>query len=99
MAKIIKPVLLDETGQSIAEAIRTLAAARNLQVEEFPVAASTNVGEIYQYIGATNSNYTNGHFYKCIEENGTYVWAACDVQASEPEEFDSNQMDTLLSFL
>lgn len=42
-----------------------LSAGSTIQVDEFPEASSENAGQIRQYIGATNANYTNGFFYKC----------------------------------
>lgn len=49
-----------------------------IQVLTMPTAASTLVGKIYQYIGTTTSSYTNGWFYRCIENIGTtpstYEW-------------------------
>ena len=50
------------------------------QYDTMPTASSTNVGGIYQYIGATNVNYTNGYFYKCINDGGVYKWVQHDVQ-------------------
>ena len=37
------------------------------QVDSLPAAGASQVGKIYQYIGATDANYTNGYFYKCTE--------------------------------
>lgn len=35
------------------------------QITALPTAAAGNLGRLYQYIGATDQNYTNGYFYKC----------------------------------
>lgn len=35
-----------------------------IQVTALPTASADELGKIYQYIGATDSNYTNGYFYK-----------------------------------
>ena len=55
-----------------------------IQVETMPTAASTLEDKIVQYVGATDSTYTNGFFYKCIEDTdtpGTYKWEAVSVQS------------------
>ena len=52
----------------------------DLQVTTMPTAASTNVGQIVQYVGATSGGYTNGYFYKCVNNSGTYSWEQVDVQ-------------------
>lgn len=43
------------------------------------------LGTIVQFVGASNANYTNGYFYKCVEavpatDPKTYMWERCDVQ-------------------
>ena len=52
----------------------------NIQKVSLPTAEASNIGKIYQYIGATNANYTNGYFYKCIENSGAYSWQVVKVQ-------------------
>lgn len=52
------------------------------QVSTMPTASSTLEGKVYQYVGATNASYTNGYFYKCVEESGVYSWQQLDVQPS-----------------
>lgn len=71
------------------------AGSKKLATEEYvnnlipqkatlPTAASTNEGVIYQYTGATDANYTNGYFYKCVSDGATptptYTWERIDVQ-------------------
>lgn len=54
-----------------------------IQVSTLPTADSTNLDRIYQYIGATDSNYINGYFYKCVSDGAspaTYSWERIDVQ-------------------
>lgn len=41
-----------------------------VQVELMPTATQSNLGQIVQYVGATNSSYTNGYFYKNVETAG-----------------------------
>jgi len=58
------------------------AGTLSLETTSLPTAASTNVGQIYQYTGTTDANYTNGYFYKCVNNSGTYSWTQLDVQPS-----------------
>lgn len=56
-----------------------------VQVTSFPTASSTVDGEIYQYIGTTDSIYTNGYFYQCVSDGGNpaaYSWVQLNVQPS-----------------
>ena len=65
--------------------VQTKNVGSTIQVETMPTASASNLNFIYQYIGTTNANYTNGFFYKCVS-NGqippTYSWANIDVQFS-----------------
>lgn len=57
-----------------------------IQVETLPVAGVDNLGKIYEYIGSTTANYTNGFFYKCVsdgESTPTYSWEEIPVQAQD----------------
>ena len=47
-----------------------------------PTPSSSNEGQILQYIGTTTSSYTNGYFYECINDGGTYKWVEKLVQDS-----------------
>ena len=51
-----------------------------IQKTTLPTASSAEEGHIYQYIGATGNGLTNGYFYKCVNNNGTYEWVAISVQ-------------------
>lgn len=54
-----------------------------IQVDTLPTASASNVGKIYQYIGSTTQDYTNGYFYKCVsdgEDPATYSWEEVAVQ-------------------
>lgn len=37
----------------------------SIQLSELPQPSQAEEGNIYQYIGSTTSNYTNGYFYQC----------------------------------
>ena len=53
------------------------------QITALPTAAEGNLGKVYQYIGATDANYTNGYFYKCVSDGAstpTYSWENIEVQ-------------------
>lgn len=61
------------------------------QFEIMPIASIDNLGQVIQYIGVTNSNYTNGYFYQCISDGGnpaTYNWENIDVQQTPPGGMD-----------
>ena len=48
-----------------------------LQFATMPTASADNVGDIIQYIGTTDLNFTNGRWYKCVsdgQEPATYSW-------------------------
>ena len=56
-----------------------------IQVSQLPVASADELGNIYQYIGDTDTNYTNGYFYECVEvtpatDPKTYEWKQKNVQ-------------------
>lgn len=54
----------------------------SVQYSTMPTASADWVGKIVQYIGTTTASYTNGYFYKCVNNSGTYSWQAIDVQAA-----------------
>lgn len=54
-----------------------------IQVETLPTAGASEVGNIYQYIGATTATLTNGYFYECVEDSGSYSWVEKEVQKNE----------------
>lgn len=56
-----------------------------IQVSQLPVASADELGNIYQYVGATDTNYTKGYFYECVEvtpatDPKTYEWKQKNVQ-------------------
>lgn len=51
------------------------------QLEELPEASEEILGKIYQYIGETDEDFTQGYFYKCvIDESENYIWENIQVQ-------------------
>lgn len=53
------------------------AGGDSIQVNTMPTAGSEELGNIYQYVGATTNDYTNGYFYKCVTDGSTYSWELC----------------------
>lgn len=56
-----------------------------VQVSALPAASEDEVDNIYQFVGTTDANYTNGYFYKCVSDGqnpATYSWTQTDVQPS-----------------
>lgn len=48
-----------------------------IQYSTMPTAGVDNVDDIVQFVGTTDSTYTNGHFYKCVSDGqdpATYSW-------------------------
>ena len=54
-----------------------------VQRSTMPQASEDELGNIYQFTGTTDANYTNGYFYKCVSDGGnpaTYSWSQVSVQ-------------------
>lgn len=54
-----------------------------VQRDAMPQASEDEAGNIYQFVGTTDANYTNGYFYKCVsdgQEPATYSWERVNVQ-------------------
>ena len=56
----------------------------DVQVQSLPTASEDLVGSVYQYVGETDSNYTNCYWYKCVSDTSTtpatYSWVNVEVQ-------------------
>lgn len=52
-----------------------------MQYAVVPNATADNLGKIIQYTGTTDSTYTNGYYYKCVQDGSTYKWENIQVQA------------------
>ena len=67
-----------------------LATVSDIQVVSLPTAGASHENEIYQYIGASDSTYTNGWFYKCIKDTTTtpvsYSWEKVEMIEYMPAE-------------
>lgn len=54
-----------------------------VQYSTMPTASADNLGDIVQFTGTTDANYTNGYFYKCVSDGqdpATYSWSQVSVQ-------------------
>ena len=71
---------LSEVAEYIGMAVATKENA--FRVTEMPEPSISNAGKIYQYIGETDESFTNGYYYECAEDDGTYGWQQIDVQPS-----------------
>lgn len=60
-----------------------ISTGDSIQKESLPVASEEEVDNIYQYIGETTATLTNGYFYKCIENDGSYSWVEKSVTKEE----------------
>ena len=76
------PIMPDNTEILTALAVSTELAKKQdvIQFSTMPTASSSYVDEIVQFTGTTTSSYTNGYFYKCVNNGGTYEWQQLNVQ-------------------
>lgn len=54
-----------------------------VQRSALPQASEEEVDNIYEYVGTTDANYTNGYFYKCVSDGqqpAIYSWTQVNVQ-------------------
>ena len=69
--------VIDECIFYLWDGYQWVALNHAVQVDSFPVASAKYFGKIYQYIGATNNDYTHGYFYQCVSNGETpavYSW-------------------------
>ena len=63
-----------ETVGGVSKKFNLANLGKKTQYETLP-SASENSGKIFQYVGETNENYTNGMFYVSLENGqGQYEW-------------------------
>ena len=58
------------------------ADGQTIQVSTMPTASASELGNIYQFVGTTTLDYTNGYFYKCVENDNVYSWERINTQDS-----------------
>lgn len=82
-----QPELVSGTNIKTLNNVSLLGSGNiSIDVSQFasvPTASADYANRIIQYTGATDSNYTNGYFYKCVSDGqtpATYSWARVDVQ-------------------
>lgn len=70
-------------SSGVAEILNKPTIPAAIQVSTMPTAAAGELDKIYQFVGTTDANYTNGYFYKCVSDGqdpATYSWTQTDVQ-------------------
>lgn len=73
------------TGKNLVNTTDLATKQDVIQYSTMPTASNDNLGKIVQYIGTTNSTYTNGYFYQCVSDGQstpTYSWTNINVQES-----------------
>jgi hypothetical protein len=78
-------------NSTVATALNT----KTTQLSTMPTAAATYEDQIVQFIGTTDANYTNGFFYKCVNNSGSYSWQ--NVAVSEYPPVATSSTDGLMS--
>lgn len=67
-------------SQDALQTIAGNAVGQIVQKSVMPTAALSELGNIYQYVGATSNDYINGYFYKCTVDNNVYAWERINTQ-------------------
>lgn len=76
------------TLQNLIDTIHARLITKVPHYAVMPTASADLLGEVAQFVGETDVNYTNAFFYKCnsVEDETTgvisYAWEAVDVQAA-----------------
>ena len=66
----------------------------NSQFDTMPIPSASNVGAIVQYTGNSTLQYTNGYFYQCVLDNGTFEWIQKNVQPGGGSDIQINYLPT-----
>lgn len=91
----VDSVLSDDSTNPVQNKIVTKALEEKItQYNAMPIADENNLGEIAQFVGETDSNYTKGFFYRCVVVPNTdpteYEWVNQEVQESTDGEAKVN---------
>ena len=71
-----------------------------VQKDEMPTATAQQLGQVYQYVGPTDINYTHGYYYECKFNGVDYYWDQTDVQpSSDVDPLTPEQINNLISQL
>lgn len=68
-----------------------------VQYITMPLPSATYENRIVQFIGVTDNEFTNGYFYKCIEDNSVYSWVSVDT--FEIKELSNAQINKLCELI
>jgi len=86
--KVVTTPWLDTRDESLNvwNGVRWIKIPNTIQKSQLPTASQSLLNVIYQYVGSTNTNYTNGYFYKCVVDDPeadpvTYKWEAVKTQS------------------
>lgn len=81
------------TARAVVSYVETQVDNSRTQYNSMPIPSSARVNQIIQYTGTTTQNYTNGYFYKCINNGSTYKWEQFDIQPDSQTEVIIVQAD------
>ena len=74
--------VIDEMTFYLWDGYNWIAQMNVVQYTTMPTASAKFLDRVVQYVGATNANYTNCYFYKCVSNGATpavYSWENCQV--------------------
>lgn len=73
-------------------------AQKNIsQFDNMPTPSTVLEDRIIQYVGNTDNNYTQGFFYKCVNNNGVYTWEGVSTQ--QVDELTLSQLNELIKII
>ena len=85
-------------GDGLEYVAGTKTLKSTIQSAVMPTPASVYRNRIVQYTGETTTDYTNGYFYRCIQEGGSYKWEEVPL-SDAPEELTTEQVNALLALI
>lgn len=75
--------VIDEMTFYLWDGYNWIAQMNVVQYATMPTASAKFLDRVVQYVGATDANYTNCHFYKCVSNGATpavYSWKKVNVE-------------------
>ena len=69
---------------------------RGIQYAVIPTASASLLNRIIQYTGSDTDTYKNGHFYRCIYKDSSYIW---EDAIGDTEPLTQEQVNALLAIL
>lgn len=79
-----------DNGLTYDNISKTLSGSQH---DTMPTASADWEGKTIQYTGADTPGYDSGHFYKCVDDAGTYKWEEAEIV----DTLTQDQLNTLLS--